>query len=88
MFSFVKDPDATLDYKADWTLWLDGDTISQSSWIIPADLTKEAEAVGDTTATVWLSGGTLGRKYEVVNRINTSAGRTDDRTFIIRIRQK
>jgi len=88
MFSFVKDPDATLDYKADWTLWLKDDIINQSSWIVPAGLTKEAEAVDNTTATVWLSGGTLGQKYEVINRIITTAGRTDDRTLTIRIRHK
>lgn len=90
MFSFVKDPDATLDYRADWTLWLDGDTIATSSWIVPAGLTNEAEAINaeNTVAIVWLSGGTLGQKYEVINRIVTNAGRTDDRTLTIRIRQK
>jgi len=88
MFSFVKDPDATLDYKADWTLWLDGDVIATSQWLVPTGLTEEATSNDDNTATVWLSGGILNTKYEVINRIVTNAGRTDDRTFTIRIRHK
>jgi hypothetical protein len=88
MYSFVKDPDATLDYKVDWTLWLDGDYITTSTWDVPAGLTEEAKVNDTTSATVWLSGGTFGQRYEVINRIITNAGRTDDRTIIIRIRNK
>ena len=29
---FIKDPDAVLDYQADWSDWLGDDTISSSSW--------------------------------------------------------
>lgn len=87
-FSFVKDPDATLDYQVDWTLWLKGDTISNSEWDVPAGLTLEAESNTTTTATAWLSGGTLDQKYEVVNTITTDAGRIDERTIIIRIKEK
>ena len=32
--TFTKDPDAVLDYSVDWSLWLAGDEISTSEWIL------------------------------------------------------
>ena len=88
MASFIKDPDASLDYELDWTLWLEGDTINSSSWAVPTGITIDSDSFTNQTATVWLSGGTLHQKYEAVNRIITAGGRTDDRTITIRIKQK
>lgn len=88
MSRFNKDPDARLDYRVDWTSWLDSDTIANSEWIIPTGIVYEADTFDTTSATVWLSGGSLGSSYEVVNRITTAAGRIDDRTITIIIRQK
>jgi hypothetical protein len=81
--SFVKDPDAELDYAVDWTEYLGVDVIASSDWIVPTGITGGAEAFTDTDATIWLSGGTAGNNYTVVNRIVTLAGRTDDRTISI-----
>ena len=86
--SFVKDPDAKLDYKVDWEEWLDGDTISASTWTVPTGLTQVSASFSTTTATVWLSGGTAGGSYQVVNRVTTAAGRIDDRTITIRVLEK
>lgn len=89
MASYIKDPDALLDYKLNWSLWLEGlDTISNSNWIVPTGLTLEANVFNDTTTTAWLSGGDLNTTYKVVNRINTAAGRVEDRTITIRIRNR
>lgn len=89
MASYIKDPNALLDYKLNWSLWLDGqDTISNSNWIVPTGLTLEANVFDNTTATAWLSGGELNKTYKVVNRINTQAGRVEDRTITIRIRDR
>lgn len=88
MSRFNKDPDARLDYMVDWTSWLGDDTITNSTWIVPNGINFEADTFTTTTATVWLSGGSLGSSYEVVNRITTDAGRIDDRTITIKIRQK
>lgn len=86
---FVKDPDANLDYEVDWTAWLpDGDTITASLWIVPTGVTKTDEANTTATATVWLSGGTVGTNYDVTNRITTAAGRVDDRTIRIKVKQR
>lgn len=81
--SFLKDPDATLDYQTDWSGWLSDDTISTSTWIVPDGITKNSDLNTATSATIWLSGGTAGERYPVVNRIVTAGGRTEDRTIQI-----
>ena len=86
-----KDPDAVLDYSIDWSAWLDGDTISTSSWAIDegdASLVIDSDTKSTTATTVWLSGGTLGYEYLVRNRIVTNGGRTDDRSIAIKVVQK
>lgn len=84
----LKDPDATLDYRVDWAPWLAGDTISTSTWIVPTGLVKVTDTHDGSAATVWLSSGTNGKTYEVTNRIVTAAGRTDDRTLPIIVRDR
>ena len=92
VFSVIKDPDAVLDYAIDWdTNWLDGDTISASTWAITGpDSSLVVDSESETTAitTVWLSGGTLGRTYSVTNHIVTASGRADDRTITVTVTQK
>ena len=86
--TFTKDPNAVLDYSTDWTRWLAGDQIAASEWIVPSGLTKMADSKTATSATVWLSGGTAGQSYTVTNRITTAAGRTEDRSFTIRVEER
>lgn len=86
--SITKDPNAVLDYRFNWADWLAevGDTISASTWTPDTGITKDSSANTTTTATVWLSGGTAGQSYEVVNHITTAGGRQDDRTLLVRVR--
>jgi hypothetical protein len=77
---WIKDPDATLDYTLDFSEWLDADTLSTATWSA-AGLTVVSSAATTTTATVWLSGGTAGKVYQVRCRVTTAGGRIDDRTF-------
>lgn len=91
--TFVKDPDAVLEYGFDWDddddPWLEsGDTIATSSWSVPSGLTAEATDFGDTTTKVTLSGGTAGESYNVRNRITTNNGWTEDRTFTLIVRER
>ena len=84
-----KDPQAKLDYAVDWTAWLAaGETITTSTWTVPAGLTKVSDGAVDGKATVWLSGGTVGTRYAVTNHIITSQGREDERTLTILITDK
>lgn len=96
MALYTKDPNSVLDYKVDWNgaaadggPWLAaGETIASSNFTVPAGITKDSQSNTTTTATVWLSGGTVGNEYAVVNRITTNQGRTDDRTITIRVQER
>jgi hypothetical protein len=89
MPTFVKDPDAVLDYEVHWASWLDADTIDTSEWVDVDDgITVDSDSHTTATATVWLSGGTVGASYRLTNRITTADGRTDDRTITVVIREK
>lgn len=89
---YTKDPDAVLDYSIDWSDWLpDTDTITASTYTVASDA-ADAVVVDDssfttTTTTVWLTGGVVGTKYTVTNHITTSAGRQDDRSLTISIKE-
>ena len=83
--TFLKDQNAILDYRIDWSLWLDGDTISTSTWTLESGITKATDTFTDTITTIWLSGGTLGTTYTVSNRITTANGRTEDRTIEVSV---
>ena len=86
--TFAKDPDAVLDYAVDWLRWLAGDEIATSVWIVPDGLTRVSDAATTTKATVWLSGGTAGQSYTLTNRITTTGGRTEDRSFILKLEER
>lgn len=80
--TFPKDPNAVLDYTLDWALWLNGDTISTSTWTVPAGITNVLATKTTTATTIWISAGTLATSYSVVNKIVTTNGRTEERTIV------
>lgn len=84
----IKDPDAVLDYRIDWSAWLGDDTITASTWTVPSGIAKDSDTHDTTSATIWLSGGTLMTSYKLVNRIVTAGGRTEDRTLPIDVRDR
>lgn len=88
MKQFTKDPSAKLDYTIDWEDELGSDTIATSTWSVPAGITQESETETTTTTTIWVSGGTLGQRYNLVNSIVTAAGREDQRTVQLLIVEK
>lgn len=88
-FNVTKDPNSDLDYTLNWGPWLlDGDTILESTWTTadpPAPpplgpgvvLHDPAIDPTRTKAVVWMSGGTNGHAYQVVNQITTVARRVE-----------
>jgi hypothetical protein len=89
--TYVKDPNATLDYTVDWAAWLSGvsDTLASVAWTVPAGLTQVAVSNSTTSATIFLSGGTAGNSYDVVCRVTTAASqaRINDRTIRIKCKE-
>lgn len=96
----LKDPQSILNYGHDWANfgdnnggakdpgWLQGDTISASSWTIAGDdssLTEDSSSFADTIASIVLSGGTAGVTYTLVNTVVTAAGWTVQRTLYIQV---
>lgn len=85
MQTFIKDPDAVLDYKNDWSAWLGDDTIAASIWTASSDdIAIDSSNFDDTTTTPWISGGIVGQSYIITNHIVTVGGREDDRSFKIK----
>ena len=82
----LKDPSAVLDYAFDWTGWLAaGETITDHTITADTGITVDSSTESDGKVTVWLSGGTAGINYKVACLVETSAGRTDERTLWIRV---
>jgi len=90
MKGFVKDPDATLDYGFDWSLWLGTDTIQSSSWTVPSALSivPGSETADDVRTSCFISGGVAGEKYIVTNQIVTVGQRTEERSFELYVEQR
>jgi len=84
---YLKDPDAVLDYTFAWTAWLTAieDTIDTVEWIPDEGLTVANSSYTTTTATAFVSGGTVGETLKLTCRITTLDGRTDDRTITLKI---
>lgn len=86
----VKDPQETRLFKMDWSAPLGTDTITSSSWVVPAGLTITANGVvsGNTKTYVILSGGEAGKSYTVTNTVVTSnTGETWQRSGRLDVRQ-
>lgn len=86
---FEKDPDALLDYCWDWSGWLsEGDAIVTAEVIAPEGLTVNTPAISDGKVVAWISGGVEGRHYPVTCRVTTSAGRIDDRSILLVVKNR
>lgn len=83
----TKDPDAIEAFRVPWATRLGSATISTSSFVVPAGITLDSDSNDSDSATAVLSGGTLGQRYDVVNRITTSDAQTLDYSFVVLIEQ-
>lgn len=85
--AYKKDPNAVLDYTFDWGPYLTAlsDTITSVTWIPSSGITTSGATRTATTATVFVSGGTVDVDETLTCRIVTAGGRTDDRTITLKI---
>ena len=88
MDSIKKDPGAKLPYGFNWTNWLDGETITASAWTVPTGLTEASNTFDLITTTIWLTGGTAGTDYTVMNQITSSGGKKDQRSIVVYVRDR
>jgi hypothetical protein len=87
--SYIHDPNAVLDYTVDWSDWLvAGDTIISRVVTAPAGITKNSDSFTTTTVTAWMTGGTVGSRYEIIYHVTTANGRQDDRTLTLNVQQR
>jgi hypothetical protein len=97
---FVKDPHAVLDYKWDFKplthgvagatsdYLANGETVVTATVTPQAGLTVDSYSITDTgtSVTAWFSTSTADNEYTAVCHFTTSAGRTDDRSIIVAVR--
>jgi beta-lactamase regulating signal transducer with metallopeptidase domain len=92
-----KDPNADLDYSWDWTKYLAGvtDTIATVAFSVTepgndTSLTTHNPGFSGPLAVVWLTGGLVGKTYQVTCRITSahSPARIDDRSIYVKVVQK
>ena len=86
---YAKSPLAKLDYSVDWSQWLGAaETITAVEWTVAAGLAVTDSSHTGTTATVWVSGGSVGTRYSLVCAITTSEGREDARTLYVTVEDR
>ncbi len=88
-FERTKDPNEVVDYDFSWAdqmADLDNDTIATSNWTVPSGITRDSQSNTTTRTKVWLSGGTTGQTYTLLNRITTAGGRTLDQSIKLKMK--
>ncbi len=94
-----KQPAEIKDYPIDYSAWLaeisGGDTlISAIATAICLDdatdtaLVVDRTVVSSTGLSVWLSAGTVNRKYKVTVKATTVGGRLDESEFIVKLKDR
>lgn len=84
----TKDPQARLDYGWDWSAWLDtGETITAHTLTATGVIVESSSVIGEKVV-AWLTGGTAGTEARALCQITTSAGRIDERTMTIVVRNR
>lgn len=97
----IKDPESRLDYPFNWADWLDTSTTPYESIVdytitVPPGLTLYASelvsgenssgiTVPDSVVVAWLKDGTAEERYQVECLIETSAGRIDEYSFLLKV---
>lgn len=93
-----KDPEEELDFDIDWAGTADdpgrayNDPLISSEWFIdtPNDgaLILGTDVWSAIATKIWVTGGTLNKRYQVTNRVETVGGRIMDKSGYIPIREK
>ena len=89
LIRYAKQPDETLDYLFDFTLWFSGiSTDSIASATVTADiagLTFGAKTIEGLTVRQFISGGADGVTYKLTCQITTTQGRVKERDGLLQV---
>ncbi len=90
MSTYLKAPDAVLDYAVDWAAgYLDAQTLTTSTWsVLPAEpggLAVQAQSFTATKSTATMVAGIAGHLYHIANHVVFSDGRAETRSLSIRV---
>lgn len=85
-----KDPNALLDYHFDWGAWLTdvADAIDTYAFTVNNGAAVTAATRNGGIVTVWVSGGDIGTTVQVTSHITTTAGREDERSCFLKIKEQ
>ncbi len=83
--TYQKTSAEVLDYTINWATFLVTDTISTSTWSLPAGITTTSNSNTTTTTSIFLATGAVDKTYLISNTITTAGGRTVVRSFSISI---
>lgn len=84
-----KDANARLRYRFDWDDFVtgEGETIASAVVVTPAGITSKATTVTASTVTITVSAGTEGNTYDIISRVFTSGGQSEDKVLQLTITQ-
>lgn len=90
---FLKDPDAALEYRVDWSGATGGEVaLVSSEWRVepvePGGLVVSAQRFEGRDALARLSGGLAGHVYRVGNLAGFSDGTSDERSLTVRVEER
>jgi hypothetical protein len=95
--TFLKDPADVLDYVFDYKAltngrgrsdWLEtAETLSTKTVTADTGITVDSSTLTDTntSVTVFISGGTASKDYEIFCTVTTSLGRTKKKTIMVKV---
>ena len=82
---FSKKAGEKLDFVINWANRLGTDTISNSTWSVPSGVNSTSNSSSNNTTTIWISGGTAGNEYSILNTITSAAGRIMQQAIRLKI---
>jgi len=89
--TYEHDPQARIDYPVNWTEWLETDTITASVWASSdPNLILENGTFTTTSTLIWAkftSPPEPGTVYLAINHITTAAGREEDQTVKLKVKE-
>ena len=79
---FVKAPGDLLDYKFDWSAWLQhGEVIIEAIITVPENIILDRQSNDNTSVTAWIGGGVVNTSHLVKCQITTNQGRINSRSI-------